>query len=258
MRTKRKGLLLCLLTLLMCACVAAGMTAVFGASGTDGYRYLLQFSDDFNGTVQEDWAVIEGGSSYSYAADEQTVRGWRFGGENHIAYKTNTTTDYGKFLYGNAGSANYMFEVKVKADVPEDNLQQYLDENAANLGAGLTLNTHLPFFVTDPSPDTNTHTFRGRSVCFSNYAILGRYVLTPEIFDILENLHPGYGGEIQLTDGLRELCKKSRMVAVDFEGRRYDTGNLSGFLEATIDFALDHPATGPWLRRFIKEKAGQL
>lgn len=171
MRTKRKGLLLCLLTLLMCACVAAGMTAVFGASGTDGYRYLLQFSDDFNGTVEEDWAVIEGGSSYSYAADEQTVRGWRFGGENHIAYKTNTTTDYGKFLYGNAGSANYMFEVKVKADVPEDNLQQYLDENAANLGAGLTLNTHLPFFVTDPSPDTNTHTFRGRSVCFSNYAI---------------------------------------------------------------------------------------
>ena len=93
---------------------------------------------------------------------------------------------------------------------------------------------------------------------FSNYAILGRYVLTPDIFDILENLKPGFGGEIQLTDGLRELCKKSRMVAVDFEGRRYDTGNLSGFLEATIDFALDHPATGPWLRRFIREKAEQL
>lgn len=171
MRTKRKGLLLCLLTLLMCACVAAGMTAVFGASGTDGYRYLLQFSDDFNGTVEEDWAVIEGGSSYSYAADGQTVRGWRFGGENHIAYKQNTTTDYGKFLYGTASSTDYVFEVKVKADVEEENLQDYLDTNAANLGAGLTLNTHLPFFVTDPSPDTNTHTFRGRSVCFSNYAI---------------------------------------------------------------------------------------
>ena len=53
---------------------------------------------------------------------------------------------------------------------------------------------------------------------FSNYAILGRYVLTPEIFDILENVHPGYGGEIQLTDGLRELCQNHRMVAVDFEG----------------------------------------
>ena len=170
MRTKRKGLLLCLLTLLMCACVAAGMTAVFGASGTDGYRYLLQFSDDFNGTVQEDWAVIEGGSSYSYAADGQTVRGWRFGGENHIAYKTNTTTDYGKFLYGNAGSANYMFEVKVKADVPEDNLQQYHDENE-DLAAGMTINTMIPFFVTDPSPDANAHEFRGRGICFNNYAI---------------------------------------------------------------------------------------
>ena len=93
---------------------------------------------------------------------------------------------------------------------------------------------------------------------FSNYAILGRYVLTPEIFDILENVKPGYGGEIQLTDGLRELCKKSRMVAVDFEGRRYDTGNICGFLEATIDFALENKATAAWLRRFLKEKAAQL
>lgn len=93
---------------------------------------------------------------------------------------------------------------------------------------------------------------------FSNYAILGRYVLTPEIFDILENQAPGYGGEIQLTDGLQVLCKRSKMVAVDFEGRRYDTGNLKGFLEATIDFALDHPETGDWLRGFIKEKVGTL
>ena len=93
---------------------------------------------------------------------------------------------------------------------------------------------------------------------FSNYAILGRYVLTPGIFEILEHMRPGYGGEIQLTDGLRELSQHSRMVAVDFEGRRYDTGNLNGFLEATIDFALDHPASGPWLRKFIQQKAKEL
>ena len=93
---------------------------------------------------------------------------------------------------------------------------------------------------------------------FSNYAILGRYVLTPQIFDILENLKPGYGGEIQLTDGLRELCRMSRMVAVNFEGRRYDTGNLCGFLEATIDFALENKATASWLKHFIKEKAETL
>ena len=90
---------------------------------------------------------------------------------------------------------------------------------------------------------------------FSNYAILGRYVLTPEIFDILEHQAPGYGGEIQLTDALQVMSQHSKMVAVDFEGRRYDTGNLSGFLEATLDFALDHPETGDWLRSFIKEKS---
>ena len=93
------------------------------------------------------------------------------------------------------------------------------------------------------------------SEMFSSYAILGRYVLTPDIFDILERQAPGYGGEIQLTDGLQTLCKQSKMVAVDFEGRRYDTGNLKGFLEATIDFALDHPETGAWLKSYIKDKA---
>ena len=93
---------------------------------------------------------------------------------------------------------------------------------------------------------------------FSNYAILGRYVLTSGIFDILENLKPGYGGEIQLTDGLGQLCKQEEMVAVDFEGKRYDTGNLKGFLEATIDFSLEHPETGEWLKRFLREKAQSL
>ena len=92
----------------------------------------------------------------------------------------------------------------------------------------------------------------------SNYAILGRYVLQPQIFDILEHMKPGYVGEIQLTDGLRVLCQQSNMVAVDFEGKRYDTGNLRGFLEATIDFSLDHPYTGKWLARFLKEKARSL
>ena len=89
---------------------------------------------------------------------------------------------------------------------------------------------------------------------FSEYAILGRYVLTPEIFPILEKTPPGHGGEIQLTDGLRELCLRSPMVAVDFIGRRYDTGNLPGFLEAMIDFSLRDNSVGDWLRDFLKEK----
>jgi UTP--glucose-1-phosphate uridylyltransferase len=92
------------------------------------------------------------------------------------------------------------------------------------------------------------------SDAFSQFAILGRYVLTSDIFALLENTPPGYGGEIQLTDGLRALCKKASMVAVDFIGRRYDTGSLTGFLEATIDFALRDESVGPWLREFMAEK----
>ena len=97
-----------------------------------------------------------------------------------------------------------------------------------------------------------------REQMLSNYAILGRYVLTPDIFPILENLAPGYGGEIQLTDGLKVLAHQGNMLAVDFEGRRYDTGNLKGFLEATVDFALEHPETGDWLRTFLKERSAAL
>ncbi len=69
---------------------------------------------------------------------------------------------------------------------------------------------------------------------------------------------PGVGGEIQLTDGLQLLCKREHMVAVDFDGHRYDTGTVRGFLEATIDFALDHHETGEWLRQFILDKAKTL
>ena len=89
---------------------------------------------------------------------------------------------------------------------------------------------------------------------FSDFAILGRYVLTRSIFEMLEKTPPGYGGEIQLTDGLRALCKVAPMVAVDFDAHRYDTGNLPGLLEATIDFALADSDVGPWLKQFLIDK----
>lgn len=92
----------------------------------------------------------------------------------------------------------------------------------------------------------------------SNFAIMGRYVLTPAIFDILEHTAPGRNNEIQLTDGMRELCHKEKMCAVDFEGRRYDTGNLKGYLESIIDFALKNEEAGDWLRQFIIDKAAKL
>lgn len=90
---------------------------------------------------------------------------------------------------------------------------------------------------------------------FSDYAILGRYVLTPSIFDILEKTTPGRNNEIQLTDGMKELVHHEKMCGVDFEGRRYDTGNLKGYLEAIIDFALQNDEAGDWLKEFIKAKA---
>ena len=92
----------------------------------------------------------------------------------------------------------------------------------------------------------------------SNYAIMGRYVLTPAIFDILEHTAPGRNNEIQLTDGMRRLCHEEPMCAVDFEGKRYDTGNLKGYLESIIVFALKNEEAGDWLRQFIIDKAEQL
>ncbi|MEQ8155639.1 MAG: UTP--glucose-1-phosphate uridylyltransferase GalU [Clostridiaceae bacterium] len=72
----------------------------------------------------------------------------------------------------------------------------------------------------------------------SNVAILGRYIITPQIFDILQNTEPGKGGEIQLTDALKELISREAMYAYDFEGRRYDVGDKLGYLQATVEYAL--------------------
>lgn len=72
----------------------------------------------------------------------------------------------------------------------------------------------------------------------SNIAILGRYIITPNIFDILEEMKPGTDGEIQLTDALKELAAIENIYAYDFIGKRYDIGNKQGFLEATVDTAL--------------------
>ena len=88
----------------------------------------------------------------------------------------------------------------------------------------------------------------------SNIAILGRYIITPAIFDILENQEPGKGGEIQLTDALKTLATHEAIYAYDFEGRRYDVGDKLGFLEATIDFALKRPELRDEFLKFIKSK----
>ena len=89
----------------------------------------------------------------------------------------------------------------------------------------------------------------------SNIAILGRYIVTPEIFNILENQAPGKGGEIQLTDALQTLATKEAIYAYNFEGRRYDVGDKLGFLEATVDFALKRPELREDFIEFLKSKS---
>ncbi|GAK02545.1 UTP-glucose-1-phosphate uridylyltransferase [Geomicrobium sp. JCM 19037] len=87
----------------------------------------------------------------------------------------------------------------------------------------------------------------------SNLAIMGRYVLTPEIMPILKTLPPGAGNEIQLTDGIRKLINDQDVLAYHFEGTRYDVGDKFGFLQATIDFALEREDYRSDLTSYIRE-----
>jgi UTP--glucose-1-phosphate uridylyltransferase len=86
----------------------------------------------------------------------------------------------------------------------------------------------------------------------SDLAIIGRYVLPPEIFEILAGTKPDARGEIQLTDALRTLRARRPMYAVEFEGRRYDTGDKLGFLKATVEFALSRPDLAADFRTYLK------
>ena len=87
----------------------------------------------------------------------------------------------------------------------------------------------------------------------SNIAILGRYIITPRIFEILENLEPGKGGEIQLTDALLKLSKEEAIYAYNFEGKRYDVGDKFGFLQATVEYALRKDELKDDFIKYLKE-----
>jgi UTP--glucose-1-phosphate uridylyltransferase len=90
----------------------------------------------------------------------------------------------------------------------------------------------------------------------SNLAIIGRYVLAPEIFVALAQTAPGSLGEIQLTDGIRRLMESEPVYAYRFEGRRYDAGDKLGFLKATVELALKNEDLGPDFRRYLDSLFG--
>lgn len=86
----------------------------------------------------------------------------------------------------------------------------------------------------------------------SNLAIIGRYILTPEIFECVESIQPGSGGEIQLTDALRYMLRNRPIYGLKFEGKRYDAGDKLGFLKATVEFALARHDLGRQFRDYLK------
>ena len=109
------------------------------------------------------------------------------------------------------------------------------------------------FFVDDMIEKPRT-----REQIFSNYSILGRVLLTPEIFDIIDSTPPGAGGEIQLTDAMGTLSRRHGMTALDFEGQRFDLGSKLGFLSANVYMACRHPEVGDdfkeYLNKFMSEE----
>jgi UTP--glucose-1-phosphate uridylyltransferase len=102
--------------------------------------------------------------------------------------------------------------------------------------------------VEKPAPGTSS----------SDMAIIGRYLLMPDIFDYLGNATPGHGGEIQLTDSLVELANKRGMYAYEFEGKRYDAGDKLGYLKAVVDFALEHQTLGAAFKDHLRKACAEI
>ena len=125
--------------------------------------------------------------------------------------------------------------------VPEDLVMKY-----CSLRTHPIEGSEREFFVDDMIEKPRT-----REEIFSNYSILGRVLLTPDIFDIIDETPPGAGGEIQLTDAMRTLARSRGMTALDFEGKRFDLGSKLGFLSANVVRAFDDPELGAEFREFL-------
>ncbi len=124
--------------------------------------------------------------------------------------------------------------------VPEDQTQKYGVVAAEPAGERLW---HVNGIVEKPAPEDAP----------SNIAVVGRYILTPRIFDKLENTPRGAGGEIQLTDAIAKLLEKERVLAYEFEGKRYDCGDKLGYLIATVEYALKHPELKDGFAEYLRD-----
>lgn len=135
--------------------------------------------------------------------------------------------------------AQYGASVVALMEVPSEQLSAYGVVEADEVSPGLY---RIRSLVEKPKPEEAP----------SNLAIIGRYVLTPQIFDSLTRIAPGAGGEIQLTDGMRYLLGSQPIYGLKFEGRRFDAGDKQGFLRATVEFGLKHPTLGAAFRGYLQ------
>jgi UTP--glucose-1-phosphate uridylyltransferase len=119
-----------------------------------------------------------------------------------------------------------------------------VESEAEPVGGGVSRITRM---IEKPKPGTTRSTL----------AVVGRYVLSPRIFHHLRTMPPGAGGEIQLTDGIARLLGEERVLASEFEGRRYDCGSKLGYLEATVDYALRHPEVGDAFAQYLNRRSSQ-
>ena len=135
--------------------------------------------------------------------------------------------------------------VGIKA-VPEDAIHKYSSLKVDHLEGNL-------YSCTDMVEKPKT-----KEEVLSLFSILGRCVLTPDIFDILDHTLPGAGGEIQLTDAMRTLAQTVGITGVDYTGKRYDMGDKLGTLQATVEIALRNPVLGAPFKAYLKEIAATL
>ncbi len=138
--------------------------------------------------------------------------------------------------------ARYRHPVIAVERVPRERVQQYGVIAARPVADGAGRVWEITDLVEKPRPEEAP----------SDLAIIGRYVLTPDLFDLLAETAPDGRGEIQLTDGLRRLCRQRPMYAVEFEGKRFDTGDKLGFLKATVEFALARPDLADDFRAYLR------
>lgn len=139
----------------------------------------------------------------------------------------------------------YGLSVVGAKEMPKEEIGKYGSLKVENIKNNIFMCTDM---VEKPTPDK----------VLSLYSILGRYILTPEIFGILKNTSPGVGGEVQLTDAMKVLARSKGIIMVDFFGKRYDMGSKLGAMQANVEMALKHPEISGYFKKYIKEIAERI